>query len=173
MKQIPQSYPLYLYDVPNHSEVKPLILESIKSMGTHSIIKEGQQLTNTDWHLAPKCRRPYFDHLKPVTDAHMQTLMQEANFFEMEFPLAITGCWFQQYAQNDYHTWHVHEGSIFANVYYVDLPEGAAKTTFKVSGKEFEVEVMEGQILTFPTCFIHCSKPNLVGVKTVVSFNYL
>jgi hypothetical protein len=172
MKQIPQTYPFYLYDVPNHAEVKPLILESIKSMGTHCVVKEGQQISNTDWHLSPERERPYFEYVKPIIDAHTQALTKSANLFESDYGIKFTHYWFQQYAKGDYHTWHIHEYCLFANVYYVDLPDGAAKTSFKVGDKEFEVEVAEGQILTFPSCFFHCSKPNPAKTKTVISFNY-
>ena len=172
MKQIPQNYPFYLYDVPNHAEVKSAILNGIKSMGTHCVIKERQQISNTDWHLSPQLERPYIAYLAPIVEAHLQILLKSSNLFEVEPDLKLANYWFQQYAKNDKHDWHMHEYCIFSNVYYVDLPAGAAKTSFKVGGKEFEVKVSEGQILTFPSCFPHCSKPNKASTKTVISFNY-
>jgi mannose-6-phosphate isomerase-like protein (cupin superfamily) len=172
MKEIPQTYPFYLYDVPIHSEIKSLILEGIKSMGTRSVTTAGQQISNTDWYLSERYPRPYFEYLKLVTDVHLNLIMQATDFCNADIELKLLNYWFQQYEESDRHSWHIHEYSVFSNVYYVDLPNGAAKTTFKVSGKEFEVEVAEGQILTFPSCFQHCSKPNKVGTKTVISFNY-
>ena len=60
---------------------------------------------------------------------------------------------------------------MFSNVYYVELPDGAAKTSFLVGGEELSVEVEEGCILSFPTTLLHCSKPNKGGRKTVVVAN--
>jgi hypothetical protein len=171
MKQVPQSYPFYVYDVPNHTEVKQRILNGISSMGVHSLVEEDQRIANTDWHLSVNYLRPYYEELKNILSAHTQALNLEAKLPEA-ISLNLRNYWFQQYAEGDYHGWHIHENSIFSNVYYVNLPTGAAKTSFKVAGKEFEVEVAEGQILTFPSCFLHCSKPNQVGTKTVISFNY-
>lgn len=169
MKQIPQTYPFYLYDVPNHAEIKPLILDGIRSMGTHSMFVRGQHTSNTDWHLGRDCARPYYTHLVELFAVHSQKLVETSG---MPATLSPVNYWFQQYRNGDYHEWHVHPNVMFANVYYLDLPAGASKTSFKVGDREFEVEANEGQILTFPTCFIHCSKPNLTGVKTVIAFNY-
>ena len=172
MKQIPQTYPFYIYDVPNHAEVKPLILNGIQSMGTHCIMDAYQRISNTDWHLSPKRERPYVKYFMPIVDTHLPALLQSSNLFGVATELRLINYWFQQYAKDDEHNWHIHELSTFSNVYYVDLPAGASKTSFKVGNEEFEVEVVEGQILTFPSCFTHCSKPNKSDTKTVISFNY-
>jgi len=61
---------------------------------------------------------------------------------------------------------------LYSNIYYLDLPEGTSKTTFKFIDKEFEVDVEEGDILTFPGSMLHCSKPNTSEhTKTVIAFN--
>ena len=170
MKQIPQTCEFYLHDVPNHAEVKHQLLDGIRAMGTHSFIEGLDKISNTDWHLKPDCYRPYFQHLHPIVTPHLRTIGQRVGV--PEGILNMSGYWFQQYLEGDYHGWHIHENSVFSNVYYVDLPEGASKTSFKLGGKEFEVPVKEGQILTFPSCFLHCSKPNSAGIKTIISFNY-
>jgi hypothetical protein len=169
MNKIPQTCEFYTYDVPNHAELKEKILKGISDMGAHSFVEGLDKISNTDWHLKPDTYRPYFPHLHPLLVAHVRRVGQLVGV--PEGVLNISGYWFQQYAQGDYHGWHIHENSVFSNVYYVDLPEGASKTSFSLGGKEFEVSVKEGQILTFPSCFLHCSKANSAGVKTVVSFN--
>jgi hypothetical protein len=169
MKQVSQSYPFYVYDVPNHLEVKTQVLDSIRNMEVHSLVDDGQRITNTDWHLGREYARPYYFHVKELFDTHLRDVLETAGLPDV---LALPNFWFQQYEEGDYHGWHIHPDKVFSNVYYVNLPTGAAKTSFKVAGKEFEVEVTEGQILTFPSCFLHCSKPNQVGTKTVIAFNY-
>ena len=169
MKQIPQSYPFYLYDVPDHTNLKAQVLESIRSMEVHPLSDEGQRISNTDWHLGREYDRPYYFHLVELFDTHSRKLVETSG---VPTTLSPPNYWFQQYKEGDYHEWHIHPNRLFANVYYIDLPTGASKTSFKVGDNVFEVEVKEGQILTFPSCFLHCSKPNPTGVKTVIAFNY-
>ena len=143
-------------------------MKSIASMGVHSLVDADQQLCNSDWHLSPTFNRPYFEDVKSVLTTHLDILNRAT---DMPKPLSIGAYWFQQYAQGDYHTWHMHPNCVFSNVYYVDLPDGGSRTTFKVNNNTFDVPVNEGQILTFPSCFVHCSMPNKVGTKTVIAFN--
>jgi hypothetical protein len=171
MKRIPQTCEFYLYDVPDHAELKEKILRGISDMGSHSLVEGQEKISNTDWHLGSGYDRPYFNHLIPLFNAHLTNVM-DLSGVPKHTPLTLNNYWFQQYAEGDYHKWHIHQNSMFSNVYYVDLPEGASKTSFSFAGESFEVDVKEGQILTFPGCFLHCSKPNPVGVKTIISFNY-
>jgi hypothetical protein len=171
MKQIIKPCLFYLLDVPDHAELKPQILSGIKSMGVHSLEEEGQKISNTDWHLSSNYDRPYYLVLKKLWDTHVPAIKRIADI-EKECIFNLKNYWFQQYKEGDYHEWHIHDNVVFSNVYYVDLPNGSSMTSFKMGGEEFEVPVKEGQILTFPSCFSHCSKPNKVGTKTVVSFNY-
>ena len=171
MNAIEQKCYFYTYEVPNHSEVKNKILEAIASEGVFSLEVSDQKIFNSDWHLHANHNRPYVQHFYPVIEKHVQKLTETVGM-PPNINLSLRNFWFQQYKEGDCHGWHIHGSAVFSNVYYVDLPDGAAKTSFKVDGKEFEIEVSEGQILTFPSCFLHCSKPNPTGVKTVISFNY-
>lgn len=171
MKTIPQTCDFYLHKVPNHLALKEQILVSISNMGRHSLEDKNQKIFNSDWYLPSSFPRPYFEHIRPTIETHLQEIKQSVNGSTTN-ALTLQNYWFQQYTVDDYHDWHIHEMSMFSNVYYVDLPQGASKTTFKYREKTFDVNVEEGHILTFPSCFAHCSKPNQAGVKTVISFNY-
>lgn len=85
----------------------------------------------------------------------------------------VTNGWFQQYTTNDFHNWHLHVNSHYANVYYLELPSKEDKTQiFNVVDKTLiNVDVKEGDVLTFPGYFIHRSKPLIGGRKTVIAFN--
>jgi hypothetical protein len=170
MKFIEQSFPFILTDVKQHEEIKPLILSQIKSMGVHGFIEEGQQLSNSDWYLPNNRVRPYFIYVQDIFAKLQNDIIEKFNYSPKTDGMTY---WFQQYKKGDYHDWHAHFGCMFSNVYYVDLPEKASKTTFKVLDREFEVDVEEGQILTFPSCFLHTSKPNKsTKIKTVISVNF-
>jgi hypothetical protein len=160
-----------MYKVDNHAQLKKKILAAISTMGTHSLIDHDQKISNSDWHLSPNFARPYAAHIDGLITNHLNKLMQASGVSEND-KLSLKNYWFQQYAEGDHHDWHIHGGCVFSNVYYVDLPKNAAKTTFKYGSEIFSVDVEEGYILSFPSCYSHCSKPNEASTKTIISFNY-
>jgi hypothetical protein len=89
---------------------------------------------------------------------------------KLKHNLNLRNYWFQQYKKGDYMELHAHRDADFSSVYYVDLPNGAVFTTFIFMGKEFEIEVKEGEVLTFYGCFQHMSKPTK-NTKTIIAFN--
>lgn len=170
MKVIEKPCWFYIDRMDNHQEVKQDVLDAIASMGVHSMYEENQNISNTDWHLLPSVKRPYWNVLAPHLTAYFEKLVQVYSPIPCNY--AVHTFWFQQYAKGDSHDIHLHDKCTFSSVYYVELPEGASKTTFYLGATEFEVAVEEGDILTFPSSFLHKSKPNPVsGVKTIVAFN--
>ena len=82
--------------------------------------------------------------------------------------IIIHNIWFQQYEQHDKHDWHTHTESQFTNIYYVELPDGEKTELFD----EVDIDIKEGDILSFPAYIFHRSKPNISNQrKTVISFN--
>ena len=78
----------------------------------------------------------------------------------------------QQYKELDYHAKHIHPDCTFSSIYYIDLANDNAKTTFIINNKEVELEIKEGQVLTFPSCMPHTSKINKTKhIKTICSWN--
>jgi hypothetical protein len=166
-KKIPIESNFWISHVDNHEEIKKKILDAIATMGRHNIIEDGQSIFNTDWHLSNKYQRPYWDIALPLINKHNENL---ENCFLSNGKIQIKNYWFQQYELNNYHNWHIHD-LMFSNIYYVSLPQNSA-TTFSLDKKEFVVEVQEGDIVTFPSVFEHCSKPNKTEeVKTIISYN--
>lgn len=173
MKILKQSVPFILDSVKEHSAMKQTILASIKSMGTHSLIEPNnyQEISNTDYHLSQKYRRHYMHLMQSIVIEHLDRVIEILRPPE-GVNLISTSIWFQQYQKDNYHGWHWHEDCQYSSVYYLDLPEGSSNTTFKYLDEEYDVPVVEGDILTFPSSVFHCSKPNKSDkVKTVISFN--
>jgi mannose-6-phosphate isomerase-like protein (cupin superfamily) len=173
MGLIKQPSAFLLSSVAQHLQIKNHLLDAIKKLGTHSLVENytggGQQLANTDWHLSPKFQRNYINLFSPIIEEHCRLLSIE---FKLPFDLICQYFWFQQYATTDFHSWHVHHDCLYSSVYYLDLPEGASKTSFKFLDEEFEVDVKEGDILTFPGSVLHSSKPNKSkNIKTIIAFN--
>jgi hypothetical protein len=162
--------PVFKFTVDNHKTIKPLILETIKNMGSYSIINQDQRLTNTDWHLGPDVKRPYFEHIKFLIENVVKQVGQYFNYTSHN--TRLRNFWFQQYFKGDYHTWHTHGASSFSCVYYVNLNKDNPKTTFKINKNEFEIDINEGEVLIFPGFLEHTSKENTSKiVKTIISFN--
>lgn len=84
----------------------------------------------------------------------------------------IWNLWFQQYIKNDTHPWHIHSAN-YTGVYYLEFPKGSPSTEIiDHSNKVYKVNPNEGDIIIFPSFFIHRS-PNvqLDLQKTIISFN--
>jgi hypothetical protein len=162
---------IYISDVPEHLSFKKWFLNYLNSNKIFSIINKqhGNIIYNTDYFVT-KFHEEYREIILPIFNNHNLSLFNYLQYSENDF-FRIKNIWFQQYAKGDGHSWHRHDG-VFSSIYYVDLPDGASLTTFRFQGKEFEVDVREGQILTIPSFFEHCSKPSKsVNLKTVIAFN--
>ena len=86
--------------------------------------------------------------------------------------VGIEELWFQQYVKNDTHPWHIHSGN-YTGVYYLQFPNGSPSTQIIDHCKKvYKVNPKEGDIIIFPSFFIHRS-PNvqLNLQKTIISFN--
>ena len=159
---------VYISDVSDHKNIKLTFFDLLDKFPVLSIKENNfQNIYNTDYF----CTNFYkfnYDFFIPVADQHNYAL---SIYLQYDHQIKTSHIWYQQYAKNGFHSWHKHN-DVFSNVYYVDLPEDSSKTSFRFRGEEFEVDVEEGQILTFPSYLEHCSKPNLSDkIKTVIAFN--
>jgi hypothetical protein len=169
MKEIKQEFPFLITTVHNHLEIKDKIINDINDMGEYSFINNEQNIKSSDWHLNANFNRPYINHLIPTFQSFCENIK---NHFGYSENVNVQNYWYQKYGEGDYHDWHIHPKASFSNVYYVSLPDGCSKTSFKLKDKEFTVDVKEGEILTFPAFYLHCSKPNQSkNEKIVVAFN--
>jgi len=164
---------MFKTQVDNHEGIKQEILNSIDSLGVHSVINNGEKISNSDWQFKMEAEefasKKYIEIVLPKITIHNCKLQEQLGFIKQP---EIQNIWFQQYVSGDFHDWHVHGRCMFSNVYYVELPKLSSKTMFRHFNQEFTVDIEEGEILTFPSFFQHCSKPNnYLGKKTVISFN--
>jgi hypothetical protein len=168
--------PCYFYSsiVAEHEEIKVNFLDQLKNFPIYGIDELNQQrLYNTDFFINNLRFNTNFNYnfVLPSFTKHNKAVKELLQYSEPG-DFKVVAMWYQQYKKGDYHFWHNHPWSVFSNIYYVDLPAGVSHTSFRFLGQEFEVEVQEGQILTFPSFLEHCSKPNLSdNIKTVISFN--
>ena len=77
-------------------------------------------------------------------------------------------CWYQIYKKNDFHETHTHKGTNFTNIFYLQLPNSNSKTYIK----NYDLNVEEGELISFPAFIPHGSKINLSDKdKIIISFN--
>jgi hypothetical protein len=169
MKHFSVDAPISIYEVPNHAEIKDILLSLIdaaESMPTNSDL---ESISRSDWAVPDDVQRPYQE---VVRDALLPTLSQFCSERKAG-NLNMRNFWFQQYENTgDTHGWHVHPGSMYNLVYYVELPEGAPGTELYTEQVAVQPPVKEGDVIIFPSFLFHRSPPNTgSGRKTAIVMN--
>jgi len=156
-----------------HKEIKDTILRLINEQELYENLiekEDGVDITRCDWSTSRWDRgRAWAQELMVYLGPHLNTTIQEMGYVECQ----VHELWFQQYANNSTHGWHVH-GQNWTNVYYLDMPEETPKTQFiNPYTKEItEFDVKEGDVLTFPSYVIHRAPINKSDkLKTIISWN--
>ena len=151
-------------EAPNHKKHKTILLDLINKMPANPY----KDVSKTDWNLPKDTERKYIDYFY-YHIAH-NIMAQQQKYFKAKKWEIING-WFQQYEAKSSHKYHTHPNVNFTNVYFLELPDFQFKTLIKIKDKEYEYEVKEGQIITFPAHLLHTSPPNGDLRKTVIAFN--
>ena len=158
-------------DIKEHQENKIKLLRSIDAMPQASI-NDGVELTSkTDWNIPQNYQREYLDIFYDMIRPYMQEMVERLKCERW----SIQNAWYQGYDKGGRHDWHTHPEANYTNVYYLSLPNKSFKTQLYdvVSESIVEnIEVQEGQVLTFPASVIHRSPVNeMDDKKMVISFN--
>jgi hypothetical protein len=67
-----------------------------------------------------------------------------------------------------FHRRHVHGGSIWSGVFYVDAGgHPSARTLFEIEGRVFHIDPESGLMTVFPSCTPHSVEPHLGGGERV------
>jgi len=172
MQVIEISAPVFLRRARDHHQIQNQVLEIINSGKVRGSVGNGESISNTDYYLAEQFREPkgkaYWDLIFPSVQEHYTEIMELTGHKKWW----VSNYWYQTYNYNDFHSMHVHANCMYSNVYYLTLPNGSSKTTLKYFDKEFQIEVSEGDILTFPGLIQHGSNPHRSNSpKNVVAFN--
>jgi len=155
----------------NHIHLKNYLLELIDEIPNSNISTTIDKISKTDWLLPKSHPRKYLDLFYDGIKPHMNMLM---NYFCCKQSKICNG-WFQQYYKNNNHTWHNHPYTNFTNVYFLEMPDKDMKTELlDIQSKKVidDLEINEGDILTFPAYILHRSNTILTeNRKTVIAFN--
>jgi hypothetical protein len=164
--------PYVISSFSNHKEIKQQLLNLIDTADFESVKFENVEtnISKTDWQISQEINRKWLQLiLNPLVD-HMKTVYSHIGYDS----LLIKDIWFQQYLNNSEHGWHVHSSN-FTNIYYLEMPEGTPKTQIINPFNQtdiIELDVNEGDIVTFPSFIIHRAPKNISNFrKTIISFN--
>lgn len=154
-------------DIKEHKQNKEKILSLIDKLPKSTL----DNISETDWSLPRETKREYLYFFYDMMKPYMIEMAAKLNCNGWH----IDNGWYQSYKKQDTHFWHLHEKVNYTNVYYLNLPDSNIKTQlYNVMEDKImnEIEVAEGQLLTFPANIIHRSPINTTDkVKTIISFN--
>ena len=169
---------IYKMQLIDHDIIKDRLLKLINETPYQETIKDkndpstkwGSHITRCDWCYNDKKDRDWYKLFYPNFELSVKKLMRDSNY---DCPLDVEDVWFQQYEKNDSHGWHIHR-SQFTGVYYLEFPRGSAQTEIvsPFSNKKKKVNVKEGDIIIFPSLWIHRATHNKDKRKTIISFNF-
>lgn len=157
-----------------HDELKGELLRRISEFPRFGVSTPDQQFHSTDWWDKELSNRRgiFLELIDTDIYFHNLKLIEKLYTTPDRFGIEVHDIWFQQYAQNDFHSKHVHGGCSFANVYFLELTGENPGTTFYYMQNQYKVPVEEGDIITFPGFVEHESLPNKTdNLKTSIAFN--
>lgn len=169
---------LPIYISHNEKHDKKAILEAIESVyGTDNrILNPRDDVKNTNFHLHQEQYEKSQRYFELIWD-HVSVHVEE--YKDMHTGMNLPGGyvehhWFNQYKTGDRQGWHTHPTVSTSNIYYVDLPDKKYSTEYYINGEVVQLDVKEGDLVTFPSYLMHRSP--LIrdrGVsKTIISFGF-
>lgn len=162
----------HLFAVQNFELHKKNLISKIYKIPNNPIKMppNGNTISHTDWNLPDQMQREYRDYF--IKNIFSEFAKNFCNYFK-KGNIKLHNLWFQVYKLNDSHESHTHAGCHFTNVFYLKLPNKNLKTQILLpNNKQLEVNVKEGDILTFPAYYWHQSPINTTyDEKIVISFN--
>jgi len=157
-------------DIKEHLDNKILLLSLINTTKSSFIKEHGDFVTKTDWEFQNE-KREYLDKFYNMIKPYMNQMAHKLKCNEWN----ISSGWFQLYSKQSKHGWHLHTNTNYTNIYYLNLPNDKLKTQlYDIRDEKIidEIEVNEGQLLTFPANIIHRSPENYSDeLKVIISFN--
>jgi len=157
------------YKVQDFEKHKKKLIDLIHKIQPCSIHSCDEKISRSDWRMKID-RREYVDYfLNNISQDFFKNLLKKMNTKKVR----IQNMWYQIYKKGDFHTWHTHPQTHFTNVFFINLPSEKNKTKIKkLDNSDFNFQVKEGDIITFPGYLKHCSPINETNIdKIVISFN--
>ena len=158
----------------DHDKIKDRILYEIDKDICRETSGEGDsyvvsdRVSKLDWTKGNDFERPWVKIFFPNFDITINNFLLDLGYSVYDLKLV----WYQQYLEGDAHGWHTHSGT-YTGVYYLEFPEGSSQTELysPFNFKKHIIKSKEGDIIIFPSHWIHRGPPNPSNRKTIISFN--
>ena len=160
-------------DIKEHKQNKSTLLRYIDEMPPSTVDRQrfDESVSKTDWNLPSSYKRNYLDTFYDMMKPYLGEMALKLKCKQWN----VLNTWYQVYEKGDIHGWHIHGRVNYTNVYYLSLRNKVMSTQLYnvVDDKIIKnIEVKEGQLLTFPASVIHRSPINKVHQeKVIISFN--
>ncbi len=159
--------PYYKYSVPDWKDQKDFILSMVPFDNSEC---KDNQITFTD----------YFSQHPPMYGQHLMGMLEQY-IKQVEGASRVTRLWCQRYKRGDFFQPHDHGSIGYSAVFYAELDQTHTPTTFfspfpEPSGEKkcFQPEVVEGDLIIFPSHILHMAAPNNTDLnRTIFSFNLI
>ena len=159
----------------DHIKVKDRILKEIEKDYCTEASGEGDpyavcdHVSKLDWTKGKDLTRPWVKIFFPNFDITIKNFIKGLGYDSYIIDLI----WYQQYLEGDTHGWHTH-GKTYTGVYYLEFPEGSSRTEVysPFNFKKHTIKAKEGDLVVFPSHWIHRGPCNPSKRKTIVSFNF-
>ena len=154
------------YKVLNFQEHKNKIIDLIIKIPQTPLKNEKKEsIFHTDWKIPKSMQRDYLEYFQ---ENILKDFFKDFTSNNGCQKIQMHNIWFQVYAEGDWHYPHTHAGTNFTNVFYLQLPCNSLKTNILNT----DIDVSEGDILTFPGFIKHESPKNKTNqFKIIISFN--
>jgi len=157
-----------------HKQYKEKTLDLINSTKDgdwkNNINNAYDNISKLDWNLSKNFERPWVKLIGNFIHEQLNNFAIEMGYQKIK----LTELWYQQYQKEAIHNWHIHSGN-YTGVYYLEFDKNSPTTEFLYPNNLnncFTIDVEEGDIIIFPSYFIHRSQKNFIDkIKTIISFN--
>jgi hypothetical protein len=194
---LPTAY-IYKYSVPNHQEIKQILLpkilneyESNKHKKSYRWNPDSQSNITTNYSIRDSSLLSHQQQLDIVwnaMDAMFDVMYDENSIIrpsdEVPIQSKLNSCWWNVYNEGDYVELHNHYHAGVSGFYILDLPDNQTNSTvfayqnlYPLSSKTSMTELryyaedaIEGDVLLFPSSLNHYVNPSK-GRKVSISFN--
>lgn len=156
---------------PFHKEIKSTLLSLINN--TQSDFLDNGLLSDWSFRNSEERNVSYFDFFfSKAKDFYNQLFNQVFKINDQTGLVSIShNFWFQKYSENGNHPIHFHGTSDFSSVYYLDLPNNDSTVFYNQFYDNYQtVNASEGDIIIFPSIFLHTSLPS--SQKTIIAINF-
>jgi hypothetical protein len=168
------NFPILKNKLKGNSQIKTKLLHLINQQKTGELKQKDEYYTDSisrvDWDRKNDAERDWVKLIGPYLQKHFIEEVKKIGLSNVQ----IFDIWFQQYFKGDTHGWHVH-GHNFTGVYYLEFGKDSPRTQIiePLSLKIVDVDVKQGDVIIFPSVFIHRAPPSKTTKrKTIISFNF-